>query len=68
VGMVRRGSLLLHAILEESLSEDDSTSSNGVCFGFPIPRWCNVVTSAIPITTTPPLEETLMLQTITAVP
>jgi hypothetical protein len=35
---------------------------------FPIPWECNMVTSAISIVTTPPPEETLMLQTVLAEP
>jgi hypothetical protein len=57
----------LHAIFEESASEDDSASSDGESFSFPIPWDCNVVTSAIPIMTTPPPEGTPVLQTILAV-
>jgi hypothetical protein len=60
-GMARSGSPSLHAILEESPNEDDSTSSEGESSSSPIPRVCNVVTSAIPIVTTPSLEETLVL-------
>jgi hypothetical protein len=40
---------------------------NGESSDFPIPRECNMVTSAIPIATMPPPEETLTLQTIPAV-
>jgi hypothetical protein len=67
-GMARSGSLSLHAILEESPSEDDSTSSNGGSSEFPVPQACNRVNSTIPIATMPPSEETPALQTITAVP
>jgi hypothetical protein len=66
--MVHNGSPSLHAILEESPSEDDSTSSDGRSSGFPIPHDCNVVTSAIPILITQPPEATPMLQTIPMVP
>jgi hypothetical protein len=66
--MARSGSPSLHAILEESPSEDDSASSEGESSGFHVPRVCNVVTCAIPIVTTPPLEETLVFQTIPTVP
>jgi hypothetical protein len=68
MGMVHRGSLLLHAILEESLSGEDLALSNGVYSGFAIPRECNVVTSAIPIMTMPSLEETPMLHTKPVIP
>jgi hypothetical protein len=68
VGMVHSGSPSLHAILEELASEDDSTSSDGGSSGFPIPWECNMVTSAIPIVTTPSRKETLELYTIPAVP
>jgi hypothetical protein len=61
VGMVCSKSPSLHGILEESVSEDDSASSDGGSSSFPIPRECNVVTSAIPIATTPSSEETLVL-------
>jgi hypothetical protein len=67
-GMVRSGSPSLHGILEESPSEDDSTSSDGGSSDSPIPQVCNMVTLAIPIVTTPPPEETPMLQTTPAVP
>jgi hypothetical protein len=60
-GMVCSGSPSLHPILEESPSEDDSASSDGGSSGFPIPRVCNMVTTAIPIATMPPLEETPVL-------
>jgi hypothetical protein len=53
-GMTRSGLPSLHAMVEESPSEDDSASSEGESSGFPILRTYNVVTSAIPITTTPP--------------
>jgi hypothetical protein len=58
----------LHAILKESPSEDDSASSDGGSSSFPVSQDCNVVTSAVPIVTTPPLEATLTLQTIPTVP
>jgi hypothetical protein len=60
-GMVHSGSPSLHTILEESPSEDDSASSDGRSSSFPIPRACNMVTSAIPIVTMPPPEATLVL-------
>jgi hypothetical protein len=68
VGTAHSGSLSLHAILEELPSEDDSVSSNGWSSGYPMPQKCNMVTSAIPVTTTPPSDKTLALQTILAVP
>jgi hypothetical protein len=67
MGMAHSGSPSLHAILKESPSEDDSTLINGESSDFPIPRECNMVTSAIPIATMPPPEETPTLQTIPAV-
>jgi hypothetical protein len=66
--MARSGSPSLYAILEESPSEDDSALREGESSGFPIPRKCNMMTSAIPIVTMPPLEETPTFQTILAVP
>jgi hypothetical protein len=68
MGMDRSKSPSLHAILEESPSEDDSASSDGECSGFPIPWECIVVTSATRITTTPLSEETPVLQTTPVVP
>jgi hypothetical protein len=65
--MVHSGLPSLHAILEESTSEDDSVSSDGGSSSFPIPQDCNVVTPAVPIMTTPSLEETPVLQTMPAV-
>jgi hypothetical protein len=67
-GMAHSGSPSLHAILEESPSEDDSTSSEGESFGSPIPMVCTVVTYATPIVTTLLPEETLAHQTIPVVP
>jgi hypothetical protein len=67
-GMSRSGSPSLHAILEESPSGDDSTSSEGESNSSAIPTACNVVTSITPIVTTPLLEETPAHQTIPAVP
>jgi hypothetical protein len=67
-GMARSRSLSLHAVLKESPSEDNSVSIEGESYDFPVPRACNVVTSAIPIMTTPPPEETPTLQTVSAVP
>jgi hypothetical protein len=48
-GMAHSGSPSLHAILEESPNEDDLASSEGESSSFPIPRACNVVTSATPL-------------------
>jgi hypothetical protein len=67
MGMARSGSPSLHAIHEKSPSKDDSALSDGESSGFPIPWECNVVTSAIPIATTPPPEETPTIWTILAV-
>jgi hypothetical protein len=67
MSMVHSRLPLLHAILEELPSEDDSTSSDGESSGFPIPWECNVVTSTTPILTMPPPEETPVLQTIPVV-
>jgi hypothetical protein len=58
VGMAHNESPSLHAILEESVGEDDSTSSEGGSFGFPISQDCHVVISVVPIATTPPPEGT----------
>jgi hypothetical protein len=63
-GMACSRSPSLHAILKKSPSEDDSARSEGESSGFPIPMVCNVVTSATPIATTPPLEDTPSHQTI----
>jgi hypothetical protein len=52
--MAYSGSPSLHAILEESPSDDDSVSSEGESSGSPLPRACNVVISAVPIVTTSP--------------
>jgi hypothetical protein len=66
--MARSGLPSLHAILEESPSEDDLASNEGESSDFPIPRACNVVTSAMPIATTSSPEETPVFQTIPVVP
>jgi hypothetical protein len=68
VSMAHYRSPSLHAILEESPSEDDSASSDAESSDFPIPREYNVVASTIPIAAPPPWEETLMPQTISVVP
>jgi hypothetical protein len=67
IGMANSGSPSLHAILEESPSEDDSALRDGESSGFPIPWECNAVTSVIAIVTMPPPEETPMLQTMPVV-
>jgi hypothetical protein len=58
VSMVRSGSPSLQAMLEESISGNDSILSDGERFDFPIPRDCNVVTPAIPIVIVPSPEGT----------
>jgi hypothetical protein len=63
-GMARSGSPSLHAILKESPSEDDSTSSKGESSGFPLWRVCNAMISVDPISNTSTPEETLAPQTI----
>jgi hypothetical protein len=62
--MAHSGSPSLHAILEESPSEDDSASSEGESSGLPLPRACNTVMSTISIVIMPPPEETPVLQTV----
>jgi hypothetical protein len=51
--MAHSGSPSLHAILEESTGEDDSSSSEGRSSSFPISRDYNVVTPTITIATMP---------------
>jgi hypothetical protein len=68
MGMVFSGSPLLHTILEVLPSEDNSVSCDEESRSCPIPWECNVVTSVIPIATTPPTEETPALRTMPAVP
>jgi hypothetical protein len=63
-GMARSGSPSLHAILKESPSEDDSTSSKGESSGFPLWRACNAMISVDPILNTSTPEEILAPQTI----
>jgi hypothetical protein len=65
--MVCSGSPSLHAILNESASEDDSSLKDGGSSGFPIYRGCNMVTPAIPIMATRLPEDTPALQTIPAI-
>jgi hypothetical protein len=62
--MVHNGSPSLHAILEELVNKDNSASSDGESSGFPVLRECIVVTSTMPVMTTPRPEETRTLQTI----
>jgi hypothetical protein len=52
VGVAHSGLPSLHAILEESTGEDDSTLNEGGSSGFHISWGCNVVTPVVPITTT----------------
>jgi hypothetical protein len=59
-GMTYSGSPSLHAILEESPSEDNLSSSEGESSGSPLLRLCNMMMQISPITTTPPPVETLM--------
>jgi hypothetical protein len=66
--MARSGSPSQYAILEESPSEDDSTSTKGERSSLPLHRACNVVVFVVPIMTTLPPEETLVPQTILARP
>jgi hypothetical protein len=61
--MTRSGFPLLHAILEESPSEDDLVSSEGESSSSPLSRACNVVMHSTPNATTPSLEETSVFQT-----
>jgi hypothetical protein len=68
MGVAHSGLPSLHAILEDSASEDDSTSNEGESSGFPIPQGCNMVTTAIPIMTTPPQGGALAPLTIPTVP
>jgi hypothetical protein len=60
-GMAHSGSPSLHAILEESPSEGQSSGS-------PLLRACNAVISTIPITITPLLEEPPVPQTMSTRP
>jgi hypothetical protein len=66
--MDHSGSPSLHAILEESPSEDDLVSSEGESYGSPLLRACNTVLSAIRIVTMSSPEKILMLQTVTMKP
>jgi hypothetical protein len=66
--MDHSGSPSLHAILEESPSEDDLVSSEGESYGSPLLRACNMVLSTIRIVTMPSPEKILMLQTVTTKP
>jgi hypothetical protein len=53
----------LHAILEESSSDGDSTLSEGESLGSPLSRAYNTMIPATPLTTTPPLGEIPTFQT-----
>jgi hypothetical protein len=55
-------------MLEESVCEDDSTSSEWGSSSFPISQGCNVVTPTIPIATTPSPEGNPVPLTIPTVP
>jgi hypothetical protein len=68
VEMAHRRSLSLHTILEDSADDGDTTSSGGRSSVFPISRGCNVVTTSIPIITTPPSESTPTPLAIVTVP
>jgi hypothetical protein len=68
VRMVHRGSLCLHTVLEDSPDESDTGSSRGGSFGSLDPRGCNVVIPIVSISTTPMLEDTLVLLTTLTVP
>jgi hypothetical protein len=59
-GMSRNESMSLHAILEESPNDDDSSSSEGESSGSPLLRVCNTMIPVTAIMTTPPSEETPM--------
>jgi hypothetical protein len=53
---------LLHAILEESPSEDDLASNEEESSGYPLLRVCNTMIPVTPLTTTPLTELTPMFQ------
>jgi hypothetical protein len=65
--MMHNGSPSLHTILEESFDGSSTTSGEGGSFGSPGPQGCNMVTPTVPITTTPPSENTPALLTIPTV-
>jgi hypothetical protein len=67
-GMTHSESPLLHAILEESPSEDDMTSSEGESFGSPLLRVCSTVIPIRAHTPTLPPEGTLASQAAAARP
>jgi hypothetical protein len=67
VVVVHSRPLSLHTVLEESYDEGNATMAGGVSCSFLSPRGCNVVTQAVPITTTPPLESTPALPNIPTV-
>jgi hypothetical protein len=64
VGMVHSGLSSLHMVLEESTDEDNTTLDGRGSSSLPIPQGSNVVTLAIPISTTPLPENTPALLTI----
>jgi hypothetical protein len=68
VGMVHNNSPSLHKVLEESSDEGDTTSGGGGALDYLALEGCNVVTPTVPITTTPPPENTLALLTTPTVP
>jgi hypothetical protein len=68
MGMVHSVSPSLHTIFEESADEGDTTSRGGGSSDFPISQGCNMVTSTVPITTTPQPEGTSVPLTILMVP
>jgi hypothetical protein len=68
MGMAYNESSLLHTNLKDSANEGDTTSSRGGGSSFPISQECNVVTPTVPITTTPPSDDTPMPLTIATVP
>jgi hypothetical protein len=68
MGMAHSGLPSLHAILKESVGEDESTLSERGSFGFPTSQDCNVVIPTVPIVTTPLLEGTLAPLNIPMVP
>jgi hypothetical protein len=68
MGMVHSGSPSLHTILDESISEEESASSDMGTSGFPISQGCNVVTPVVPNIAILPPEGTSVLLTILMTP
>jgi hypothetical protein len=68
VGMVHIGSPSLHTSLDKLFDEDDTTLGEGASSELPVLEGCNVVTSIVPITTTPPSENIMALLTAPIVP